>query len=73
MRQQVADEVGIRLEPGQAPGPIDLNNRKVQSAIQTLHDKLTHKGLLKRMAAKLEKAPEGFYAQAQEALTTSIQ
>lgn len=73
LRQQVADEVGIRLEPGQAPGPIDLNNPKVQSAIQTLHDKLTHKGLLKRMAAKLEKAPEGFYAQAQEALTTSIQ
>jgi uncharacterized protein involved in outer membrane biogenesis len=73
LRQQVADEVGIRLEPGQAPGPIDLNNPKVQSAIQTLHDKLTNKGLLKRLAAKLEKAPEGFYAQAQETLTTSIQ
>lgn len=72
LRQQVADEVGIRLEPGQAPGPIDLNNPKVQSAIQTLHDKLTNKGLLKRLAAKLEKAPEGFYAQAQETLTTSI-
>ncbi|MBF4987290.1 DUF748 domain-containing protein [Methylophilus sp. 14] len=73
LRKQVAEEVGVRLEPGQAPGPIDLNNPKVQSAIQTLHDKLTNKGLLKRLAAKLEKAPEGFYAQAQETLTTSIQ
>lgn len=73
LRKQVAEEVGVRLEAGQAPGPIDLNNPKVQSAIQTLHDKLTNKGLLKRLAAKLEKAPEGFYAQAQETLTTSIQ
>jgi uncharacterized protein involved in outer membrane biogenesis len=72
LRKQVAEEVGVRLEAGQAPGPIDLNNPKVQSAIQTLHDKLTNKGLLKRLAAKLEKAPEGFYAQAQETLTTSI-
>lgn len=73
LRKQVAEEVGVRLEAGQAPGPIDLNNPKVQSAIQALHDKLTNKGLLKRLAAKLEKAPEGLYAQAQEALTTSIQ
>ncbi|WP_029148427.1 DUF748 domain-containing protein [Methylophilus sp. 5] len=73
LRKQVAEETGVRLEAGQAPGPIDLNNPKVQSAIQTLHDRLTNKGLLKRLAAKLEKAPEGFYLQAQEALTTSIQ
>lgn len=73
LRKQVAEELGVRLEAGQVPGPIDLNNPKVQSALQTLHDKLTNKGLLKRLAAKLEKAPEGFYAQAQEALTTSIQ
>lgn len=73
LRRQVAEEVGVRLEPGQAPGPIDLNNPKVQSAIQTLHDRLTNKGLLKRLAAKLEKTPAGFYEQAQETLTTSIQ
>lgn len=72
LRKQVADETGVRLEAGQAPGPIDLNNPKVQSAIQTLHDRLTNKGLLKRLAAKLEKAPAGFYEQAQESLTTSI-
>jgi hypothetical protein len=45
----------------------------VQSAIQALHDRLTNKGLLKRLAAKLEKAPADFYVQAQETLTASIQ
>jgi hypothetical protein len=73
LRKQVADEMGIRLEPGQSAGPIDLNNPKVQTAIQALHDKLTNKGLLKRLAAKLEKVPAEFYPQAQEALTVSIQ
>ncbi|SDK19807.1 protein of unknown function [Methylophilus rhizosphaerae] len=73
LRAQVAEEMGARPESGQAAGPIDLNNPKVQSAIQALHDRLTNKGLLKRLAAKLEKAPAGFYEQAQEALTTSIQ
>jgi len=73
LRKQVAEEVGVKLEAGQAPGPIDLNNLKVQSAIHTLHDRLTNKGLLKRLASKLEKTPAGFYEQAQETLTKSIQ
>jgi uncharacterized protein involved in outer membrane biogenesis len=73
LRKQVAEEMGVRLQANQAAGPIDLNNPKVQAAIQALHDRLTNKGLLKRLAAKLEKAPEGFYAQAQQALTASIQ
>jgi hypothetical protein len=73
LRRQVAEEMGVRLAADQAAGPIDLNNPKVQAAIQALHDRLTNKGLLKRLAAKLEKAPEGFYAQAQQALTASIQ
>jgi len=73
LRKQVAEEVGVKLEAGQAPGPIDLNNPKVQSAIKTLHDRLTNKGLLKRLASKLEKTPAGFYEQAQETLTSSIQ
>lgn len=73
LRKQVAEEAGFKLEAGQTVGPIDLNNPNVQSAIQTLHDRLTNKGLLKRLAAKLEKTPDGFYEQAQETLTTSIQ
>ncbi|HSI28344.1 MAG: DUF748 domain-containing protein [Methylophilus sp.] len=73
LRKQVAEEMGVRLEANQAAGPIDLNNPKVQSAIQALHDRLNNKGLLKRLAGKLEKAPAGFYAQAQETLTAGIQ
>ena len=72
LRQQVSTEMGIRLSPDQAPGPIDLNNAKVQSAIRALHDRLTSKGLLKRLTAKLEKVPEGYYAEAQAQLTESI-
>jgi uncharacterized protein involved in outer membrane biogenesis len=73
LRRQVAEEMGVRLAADQAAGPIDLNNPKVQAAIQALHDRLTNKGLLKRLAAKLEKAPADFYVQAQQALTASIQ
>jgi uncharacterized protein involved in outer membrane biogenesis len=73
LRRQVAEEMGVRLAADQAAGPIDLNNPKVQAAIQAMHDRLTNKGLLKRLAAKLEKAPADFYAQAQQALTASIQ
>lgn len=73
LRKQVAEEMGVRIEANQTPGPIDINNPKVQSAIQALHDRLTNKGLLKRLAGKFEKAPAGFYTQAQESLTTSIQ
>lgn len=72
LRKQVAAEIGTQTDPEQPLAPIDLHHPNVQAAIQTLHDRLTHKGLLKRMAAKLEKTPEGFYAEAQEALTTSI-
>jgi hypothetical protein len=73
LRRQVAEEMGVRLAADQAAGPIDLNNPKVQAAIQAMHDRLTNKGLLKRLAAKLEKAPADFYVQAQQALTASIQ
>lgn len=72
LRKQVAAEMGIVLKADQTPGPIDLNNPKVQSALKALHDRLTNKGLLKRLASKLEKTPAGFYEQAQETLTTSI-
>jgi uncharacterized protein involved in outer membrane biogenesis/outer membrane protein OmpA-like peptidoglycan-associated protein len=72
LRKQVAAEMGITLQANQTPGPIDLNNPKVQSALKALHDRLTNKGLLKRLASKLEKTPAGFYEQAQETLTTSI-
>lgn len=73
LRRKVAEELGIALAPGQKAGPIDLTNPKVQKAIDTLHDDLTKKGLLKRLASKFEKPEAGHYEAAQEKLTLSIE
>lgn len=73
LRKKVADEMGIKLAEGQAPGPIDLTNPKVQKAVDSLFDDLTKKGLLKRLASKLEKPKAGHFEEAQEKLTVSIE
>lgn len=73
LRQQVADEMGIKLEAGQQAGPIDLTNPKVQKAIDSLHDDLTNKGLLKRLKEKFETPEAGHYQAAQEKLAQSVE
>lgn len=73
LRRKLAQEMGIKLEDGQQPGPIDLSNPKTQKAIDDLHDKLTKKGLLKKLASKLGKPKEGHYQEALEKLTVSIE
>jgi ribosomal protein L25 (general stress protein Ctc) len=73
LRQKVAAEMGLKLEADQKAGPIDLTNPKVQKAIDSLHDELTNKGLLKRLQDKFEKPPAGHYEAAQEKLTQSIE
>ena len=73
LRKKVAEEMGIKLAEGQAPGPIDLTNPKVQKAMDSLFDDLTKKGLLKRLASKLEKPKVGHFEETQEKLTVSIE
>ena len=73
LRKKVAEEMGIKLTEGQAPGPIDLTNPKVQKAVDSLFDDLTKKGLLKRLASKFEKPKPGHFEEAQEKLTASIE
>ena len=73
LRTKVAEEMGLKLEPGQKAGPIDLTNPKVQKAIDSLHDDLTNKGLLKRLKEKFETPEAGHYEAAQEKLTQSIE
>lgn len=73
LRKKVAEEMGTKLAEGQVPGPIDLTNPKVQKAIDSLFDDLTKKGLLKRLASKLEKPKAGHFEEAQEKLTVSIE
>jgi hypothetical protein len=72
-RKQIAEEMGVELKDGQRAGPVDLTNEKSQDAIDTLYDKLTKKGFLKRMASKFEKPEEGHYEKAQESLIASIE
>ena len=71
IRRQVLAEMGVTLAPEQAPGPIDLSNPKAQKAVQSLHDNLTKKSLLKKLAATFEKPPPGYYEAALEKLITS--
>jgi len=73
LRRQVAEEMGLKLAEGQEAGPIDLTNPKVQKAIDALHDTLTKKGLLKKLASKFEKPKAGHFEEAQEKLTLSIE
>lgn len=73
IRRQIAAEMGLQLTPEQAPGPVDLSNPKAQKAVDTLHDTLTKKSLLKKLAAKLEKPPAGHYDAALEKLITSVE
>ncbi|HEY7985613.1 MAG TPA: DUF748 domain-containing protein, partial [Methylophilaceae bacterium] len=35
-RRDVANEMGLQLKEGEAPGPVDLNNPKVQRAVENL-------------------------------------
>ncbi len=72
LRKQVAEEMGVKLTDGQQSGPIDLNNPKIQKIIDDLHDTLTKKSLLKKLASKFEKPEAGHYEKAQEELTASI-
>ena len=73
IRRQVSAEMGIKLAPEQVPGPVDLSNPKAQKAVDALHDTLTKKSLLKKLAAKLEKPPAGHYEAALEKLITSFE
>ena len=72
-RQQVAEEMDVELEVGQKPGPVDLENEDAQDAVDTLYDKLTNKGLLKRMVSKLQKPEDGHYEKAQASLIESVE
>jgi uncharacterized protein DUF748 len=71
-RRQVMKEMGIDLEEGQKPGPVDLGNEDAQGAVDSLYNDLTNKGLLKRLASKFEEPEEGHYEKAQAKLIESI-
>lgn len=72
-RTDVVKEMGVKLETGQKPGPIDLENEDVQKAVDALYNDLTNKGLLKRLVSKFEKPEDGHYEKAKTKLIASIE
>jgi len=72
-RQQVVEEMGVQLEPGQKPGPVDLENEDVQDAVDALYNELTNKGLFKSLVSKLQTPEEGHYEKAQTSLIDSVE
>ncbi|MFV1922759.1 MAG: DUF748 domain-containing protein [Methylotenera sp.] len=72
-RMQVMKEMGVELEAGQKPGPIDLTNEEVRDAVDALYNDLTNKGLFKRLASKFEEPEQGHYEKAQAQLIESIE
>jgi hypothetical protein len=54
IRHDVAQEMGLKLQPGEKPGPIDLNNPKAQTAIQKLAKERSPEAKNRKMLDKLK-------------------
>lgn len=54
IRRDVLTEMGLKLQPGEKPGPIDLNNPKAQTAIRTLVRERSPEAKTKGMLGKLK-------------------
>jgi len=54
VRRDVAQAMGLKLEPGEKPGPLDVNNPKVQSAIFKLTQERSPEGRKRKMLDKLK-------------------
>lgn len=56
--KQVAQALGIKLEPGEQPDPIDLSDPKTQDAIETLADKSFNRSRIQKIKDALTKSDE---------------
>lgn len=54
VRRDVAQEMGLKLQPGEKPGPIDLNNPKAQAAILKLAKERSPEAKNRKMLDKLK-------------------
>ncbi|MGA7179516.1 MAG: DUF748 domain-containing protein [Thiobacillaceae bacterium] len=76
IRRDVANQMGLRIEPGIEPGPVDTTNPKAQKALETLYSSRFEKqGGLKAIKAEYEKPKEGartIHAEMLERLTLQI-
>lgn len=76
IRRDVANYMGLKLEPGKAPGPVDLTNPRAQKAVEALYDaRFSKKGGLKAIKKEFDKPKEGtraIHAEMLERLTLQI-
>ena len=56
MRRAVLEDAGVKLQPGERPGPLDLYNTKVQSAIERQLKARTTGGLNLKLLDNLKDA-----------------
>jgi hypothetical protein len=77
VRREIATRSGIKLQAGEAPGPIDFGNVSTQGAVQALFIERYSADLAREIRARLEKtpapAPEGEQPAANPVLVASTQ
>ncbi len=76
IRRDVANQMGLKIEPDKEPGPVDTTNPKAQKALETLYDaRFEKQGGLKALKAAYEKPkPDAkpIHAEMLERLTVHI-
>jgi hypothetical protein len=72
IRSEVARRIGMRLAPGQAPGPVDLANPRVREALQDMDDEAAKRPFYKKLARVFDKPKDAYYAQLLEKLTDAV-
>ncbi|MFO7541497.1 MAG: DUF748 domain-containing protein [Thiobacillus sp.] len=76
VRRDVAQRMGLKIEPDQEPGPVDSTNPRAQKALEALYDeRFVKQGGVKALKAELEKTKDpaqSLYAEMLEHLTLQI-
>jgi hypothetical protein len=57
VREEIAKRAGIKLQPGEEPGPLDIGDRKVRGAIRELYEARFGAAELDKQKAAAESAP----------------
>ena len=77
VRAEITRRAGVKLQAGEAPGPVDLHDRKVRRAMRDLYAERFGKGELDRQKKAAEEAtaaaPAGSAASAAQAAAQSAQ
>ncbi len=73
VRSEVARRAGIRLEPGETPGPLDLADGKVRSALRAMFTSRFGDAALAQARAQAEAAPDAVKSPAWQQAMQALQ